>query len=98
MAKIFSGLTLVVALVATFFGFQSKELVGKLQVAADRDHTDLLDTRSKLKKTEDKLKATEEDLKTTKEDLSKTQIELTAAKGDLDKAKTELTDAKAAKT
>jgi len=36
MAKLFSGLTLIVALVAIFFGFQSKELVGKLQVAAER--------------------------------------------------------------
>lgn len=90
MAKIFSGLTLLVALAATFFGFQSKELVGKLQVAADRDHTDLLDTRSKLKKTEEKLKTTEEELKATKEELSKTQIELTTTKGELDKTKTEL--------
>ncbi len=96
MAKVFSILTLVVALVATFLGFQSKELVGKLQVAADRDHTDLLDTRTKLKKTEDKLKATEEDLRITKEELSKTQIELTTTKGELDKKTTELTVAMAA--
>lgn len=90
MAKVFSILTLVVALIATFLGFQSKGLVEKLQVAADRDHTDLLDTRTKLKKTEDKLKATEEDLRITKEELSKTQIELTATKTDLETKKAEL--------
>jgi peptidoglycan hydrolase CwlO-like protein len=94
MAKIFSILTLLVALGATFFGFQSKELVGKLQVAADRDHTDLLATRDTLKKTEAKLKVTEEDLKNTKEELSKTQIELTQAKDNLAKAQTELAEAK----
>jgi myosin heavy subunit len=90
MAKVFSILTLLVALGATFLGFQSKELVGKLQVAAERDHKDLLDTRATLKKTEATLKTTEEELKTTKEELSKTQIELTAAKTELDKTKTEL--------
>ena len=91
MAKLFSGLTLVVALVAIFFGFQSKEMVGKLQVAADRDHTDLLDTRTKLKKTEKERDDTKAELATTKEELSKTQIELTATKGDLEKKTAELT-------
>lgn len=90
MAKIFSGLTLIVALVATFLGFKGKELVEKLQVAAERDHKDLLDTRDTLEKTKTKLKATEDELKTTKEELSKTQIELTATKSDLEKAKTDL--------
>lgn len=90
MAKLFSGLTLVIALVATFFGFQSKEMVGRLQVAADREHTDLQAARETVKKTEAKLKTAEEEIKTTKEELSKTQIELTATKGDLEKVKTEL--------
>lgn len=96
MAKILSGLTLLVALVATFFGFQSKELVVKLQETAKRDRTDLEDTRGRLKKSEEKLKTTEEDLKTSKDELSKVQIELTAAKTDLEKAKTDLTAAMAA--
>ena len=90
MAKVFSILTLVVALVATFFGFQSKELVGKLQVAADRDHTELVEKRAKLIKTEKELADTKAELATTKEELSKTQIELTATKSDLEKVKTEL--------
>ncbi len=98
MAKVFSVLTLLVALAATFFGFQSKELVGKLQVAAERDHKDLLDTRDTLKKTEAKLKTTEEELETTKGELSKTQIELTQTKTELDKAKTDLVAAMAAQT
>ncbi len=96
MAKLFSGLTLVVALAAIFFGFQSKELVGKLQVAADRDHTDLLATRDTLKKTEAKLKTTEEELKATTEELSKTKIELTSTKGELAKATTDLAAAQMA--
>ena len=90
MAKLFSGLTLVVALAAIFFGFQSKEMVGKLQVAAEREHTDLLATRDTLKKTEAKLKTTEEELKTTKDELSMTKIELTATKAELETKKTEL--------
>jgi hypothetical protein len=96
MAKIFSVLTLLVALAATFFGFQSKELVGKLQVAADRDHTDLLATKDNLKKTEAKLKTTEDDLNTTKGELSMVKIELETKKTDLAKAQTDLTAAVAA--
>jgi hypothetical protein len=96
MAKIFSVLTLLVALAATFFGFQSKELVGKLQVAADRDHTDLLATKDNLKKMEIKLKTAEDDTKTAKEELSKAQLDLTAAKTDLGKAQNDLKEAMAA--
>lgn len=90
MAKIFSVLTLLVALAATFLGFKSKELVETLQTAADRDHKDLLETRDTLDRTKKKLAATEEELKNTKEELSKTQIELTATKGDLDRTRNEM--------
>ena len=93
MVKIFSGLTLVVALAAIFFGFQSKELVGKLQVAADRDHTDLLATREKLKKTEKELADTKAELATTKEELAKTKDTLVKTEADLTKA---IADVKAA--
>ena len=93
MVKIFSGLTLVVALAAIFFGFQSKELVGKLQVAADRDHTDLLATREKLKKTEKELADTKAELATTKEELAKTKDTLVKTEADLTKA---ISDVKAA--
>ena len=93
MVKIFSGLTLVVALAAIFFGFQSKELVGKLQVAADRDHTDLLATREKLKKTEKELAETKAELATTKEELAKTKDTLVKTEADLTKA---IADVKAA--
>ena len=90
MAKLLSGLTLLVALAATFFGFQSKELVGKLQETARRDHTDLEETRAKLKKADEKMKTGEEDVRIAKEELSKAQLDLTAAKTDLEKAKTDL--------
>ena len=90
MVKIFSGLTLVVALAAIFFGFQSKELVGKLQVAAERDHTDLLATREKLKKTEKELADTKAELATTKEELAKTKDTLVKTEAELTKTKGEL--------
>ena len=93
MVKIFSGLTLVVALAAIFFGFQSKELVGKLQVAAEREHTDLLATREKLKKTEKELATTKEELAATKEELAKTKDTLVKTEADLTKA---MADVKAA--
>ena len=58
MAKIFSGLALLAAIVASFFGFQSKNLVEKLQASAATEHTDLLKTRETLKKTQAELKDT----------------------------------------
>jgi myosin heavy subunit len=90
MAKIFSVLTLLIALGATFLGFQSKDLVEKLQTAAAKDHQDLLDTRTKLKKTEDKLKETEDELASTKSELEKTKETLRATEDELAKTKTEL--------
>lgn len=101
MVKIFSGITLIAAAAAIFFGFQSKELVGKLQVAAEREHADLLSTRDKLKKTEKDLADTKKELEdtkvelsTTKDTLAKTEGDLTKSKADLAAAQTELNDAK----
>ena len=76
MAKIFSGLTLLAALAAIYFGFQSKALVEKLRVAADREHTDLLSTRENLKKKEKELEATKEELTVAKDELTKTKDSL----------------------
>lgn len=90
MAKLFSGLTLLAALAAIFFGFQSKELVGKLQVAAEREHTDLLSTRDKLKKTEKDLTEAKKELEDTKTELASTKDSLTKAKEDLTKKEGEL--------
>ena len=102
MAKIFSLLTLLAAAAAIFFGFKGKELVDKLQVAAEREHTDLLATKDKLKKTEkerDETKAelasTKDELEKTRESLVKTTDELKKTMGELAAATTELTDAKA---
>lgn len=93
MAKIFSGLTLLAALAAIFFGFQSKELVGKLQVAAQREHDDRLATVEKLKKTEKELAATKDELTAAKDELTKTKDLLTKAEADAKKAIADLADA-----
>jgi len=94
MAKIFSGLTLLIALAAIFFGFKTKELVEKLQFTAKQDHEDLLATRAKLKKTEEKLKATEDELAQTKATLKATEDKLAMTEADLAKTKTDLAEAK----
>lgn len=97
MAKLFSGLTLLAALAAIFFGFQSKELVGKLQVAAEREHTDLLSTRDKLKKAENLLAEAKKELEETKTELATTKETLTKTKEDLTKKEGELVAVTAAK-
>ena len=93
MAKIFSGLTLLAALAAIYFGFQSKALVEKLRVAADREHTDLLSTRDNLKKKEKELEATKEELTVAKDELTKTKDLLTKAEAEAKKAVADLADA-----
>ena len=95
MAKIFSILTLIVALAATFLGLQSKGLVEKLQHAADLDHTDLLATRDKLKKTEKELATTKEELAAAKEELAKTKDMLVKAEDKLKMTEAELVAEKA---
>jgi hypothetical protein len=101
MAKILSALTLILALGATYLSFESKGRVEKLKAAADKEHSDLLSTKTELKTTKEKLKATEEDLEQTKADLEKnkealrtTEADLTKAKGDLATATTELEQSK----
>ena len=93
MAKIFSGLTLLAALAAIYFGFQSKALVEKLRVAADREHTDLLSTRDNLKKKEKELEATKEELTVAKDELTKTKDLLVKAEEAKKAAETQLADA-----
>jgi predicted phage tail protein len=95
MAKIFSGLTLLVALAAVFFGFQSKDLVEKLRTAADREHTDLLATKDKLKKTEKELADTKDELAATKDELAKTKDTLVKVEADLKTKEAELVAEKA---
>ena len=97
MVKIFSGLTLVVALAAVFFGLQSKDLVGKLQVAADREHTDRLAAVEKVKKTEKELAASKEELVAAKDELAKSKDALAKSDAELTKAKGELAPAIEAK-
>ncbi len=98
MAKIFSGLTLVLALVAAFFAFQSKDMVGKLQVAAEREHTDLVASREKVKKAEKDLATAKEELTAAKDELAKAKDSLVKAEADTKKAQADLTVATEAKT
>jgi septal ring factor EnvC (AmiA/AmiB activator) len=90
MAKIFSGLTLVVALAAILLGFQSKGLVEKLKTNAERVYTDLESAQNKLKKVEKELADTKAELTTTKEELGKTKDALAKAEAESTKAKGEL--------
>ena len=94
MAKIFSGLTLLVALAAIFFGVKTKELVEKLQAKGLVTYEELVEKRATLKATQAKLKATEEKLAATKAELKSTQEKLAMTEADLAKTKTELADAK----
>ncbi len=93
MAKIFSGLTILIALAAIFFGFKTKELVEKLQATAKTDHEELLEKRATLKATQKKLKETEDELAATKATLKMTEEKLAMTEADLAKTKTELADA-----
>lgn len=110
MAKIFSILTLIVAGVAIWLGFESQKLVDTLQKKGEAQYQDLLRTRIKLKQTEEKLAETErilaetkadleqtrEKLRTTEEELAKTKTELQTTKAELDKANGELAEIKKA--
>ena len=91
MAKIFSVLTLLIALGATFLGFKSKELVEKLQANAAIEHADLLKTRDDLKKTKAELKDTQDKLKATEEELASTKTKLRETEDNLKKTNDELT-------
>ena len=94
MAKIFSVLTLLIALGATFLGFKSKELVEKLQANAAIEHADLLKTRDDLKKTKAELKDTQDKLKATEEELASTKTKLRETEDNLKKTNDELTNTK----
>ncbi len=98
MAKIFSGLTLLVALAAIFFGFKTKELVETLQDKGKKQHTELVETQAKLKKTQKELDDTKAELETVKGDLKTAQDKLAMTEADLAKSKTELADALQKKT
>lgn len=91
MPKIFSVLTLLVALGATFLGFQSKALVETLQAKGKETYDILQTTKATLKKTEDELKATKEELAMTKEELEKTKENLRTKEKELETTKAELT-------
>lgn len=93
MAKIFSGLTLLVALAAIFFGFKTKELVETLQIKGQKEHDQYVAAKAELKTTKEKLKATEDTLAQTQAELKASQDKLVATEADLAKAKTDLADA-----
>jgi regulator of replication initiation timing len=97
MAKIFSVLTLLIALGATFLGFQSKTLVEKLQTSAANEHKELDITRGEVKMSKAALKDSEEKLTKAEEELTgakakqrEAEDNLTKANGDFANAKTKL--------
>ena len=91
-AKIFSGLTILIALAAIFFGFKTKELVVTLQTKGAMHYNELVEKRATLKATQKKLKETEEVLATTQADLATTKDKLAMTEAELAKTKTELAD------
>ena len=94
MAKIFNSVILIAAAVAFFFGLQSKNLVGKLQVAAEREHADHLTAEEKKKKAEKETTAAKEELTAVKDELPKAKEMLAKAEEKQKTAETELTTAK----
>lgn len=83
MAKLFSVLTLLAAIAAIFFGFQSKDLISKIQSAAEREHTDKLTAVDKQKKAE-------KDLVEAKKEVDEAKTEAAAAKEALPKLQDDL--------
>jgi len=90
MAKIFSVVTILLALGAAYFGYETKGRIEKLQSAAEKEHTDLKSTESKLKSTKEKLTATEEERDAAKSDYEKATASLRTAEADLAKAKADV--------
>lgn len=91
MAKIFSVLTLIIAGIAAYLGFESQKLVDTLQVKGEAQYKDLLRTRSILKETQEELAATKQTLTETKAELEQTKEKLRMTEEELSKTKTELT-------
>jgi hypothetical protein len=101
MAKIFSILTLLVAIGAAYLGLESNKLVQDLQTKGAAQFATLNQTKDKLTKTDAELKTTKETLATTQKDLDDSKTALVAAKesqtkaeGDLKTAQAETTKAK----
>jgi len=94
MAKILSALTLLIAAVAAFLGFQSKGLIEKLQTAAATEHANLGKTQSDLKKSKDALKDAEAKTAKAEEDLATAKTKQQEAEDSLKKSADELSAAK----
>ncbi len=97
MVKLFSGLTILVAGAAIFFGLQSKDLVGRLQVVTEREHTDKLAAVDKQKKAEKDLVEAKKEVEEAKTELASAKDALTKAKDDLTKKEADLAAANTAK-
>jgi predicted nucleic acid-binding Zn-ribbon protein len=93
MAKIFSILTLLIAVGAAYFGFESQKMVQNLQEAGDKTYKKLKATEAELKKTQDELTTTKEDLAKTKTELEEKRAALVKAEGDLKDMTAKFTEA-----
>lgn len=98
MAKIFSILTLLVAIGAAYLGLESNKLVQDLQTKGAAQFATLNQTKDKLAKTDAELKTTKETLATTQKDLDDTKTSLVAAKEAQTKAEGDLKTAQAETT
>ena len=97
ISKVFSGLTIVIAGAAAFFGMQGKEAVTNLQGVLATTKKNLSDEQSAHGKTRATLKTTQEKLETTEADLESTRGKLATADAALVTAKMEAEAALAAK-
>jgi len=94
-AKVFTVLAILTIIGAAYFGFETEKQVKKLQASFQKEHDDLLATRSTLGKTETDLKESKETLASTQATLETIQPKLKDAEGKLAASETELTETKA---
>jgi chromosome segregation ATPase len=96
ISKVFSGLTIVIAGAAAFFGMQGKEAVGKLQGALSDTKSKLASEVSAHMKTKTERDALKAELETTKGDLEAMKGKLAESVAALDAKAKEADMAKAA--
>lgn len=82
-ARIFTALAILTIIGAAYFGLETEKQVKKLQASFEKQHNDLVATKSALGKTETELKETKETLVTTQDTLVKAEAKLKEAQDSL---------------
>lgn len=82
-ARIFTALAILTIIGAAYFGLETEKQVKKLQASFEKQHNDLVSTKSALGKTETELKETKDTLTTTQDSLAKTEAKLKEAQDSL---------------